>query len=523
MPHRMRIAFASAELSPWASTGGLGEVAAALPKALAAAGCDVAVFVPLYRTVKLAVLQRSGRLVDTGVLSSVWIAGYRLESRIFRLFSAEELRERAGHAGRPEAWSHADDAPESASGPRNSGRLRFFAVDCPVLYDREGIYGHVDEPARFSNFARAVLNTASNLLGGPPDVVHGHDWHAALLPVYLYGPYRHLLPRTAAVLTIHNLAYQGVFSASELASIGLDPALFRPDLLEFHGLLNWMKGGICAADVVTTVSPRYAAEIRTSEFGERLEGVLSYHDRKLVGILNGIDTDVWNPQTDKYLPARFSADDLTGKHQCRAAILKMARMDPSDPHPVLGVVSRLNVQKGLDLLADLVPYLAARSVRLLLLGSGDQALQNRFEQLERDFPRHVRVRIGFEPDLAHLLQGAADAIVMPSRYEPCGLSQMYAMRYGTIPIVRAVGGLADTVVPLTPRSGREQTATGFNYDHDTHKGLQWAIDRALDTFYTDKPSWQNMQQTGMTTDFSWALSAQQYIKVYRIAMHRARE
>lgn len=523
MPHRLRVAFASAELSPWASTGGLGEVAAALPKALAAAGCDVAVFVPLYRTVKTAVLQRSGRLVDTGVQSSVWVGGFRLDSRIFRIFSAEDLAERASHSDRVEAWSHADDASETGAGPRNSGRLRFFAVDCPVLYDREGIYGHVDEPARFSNFARAVLNTSSALLGGPPDVVHGHDWHAALLPVYLYGPYRHLLPRTAAVLTIHNLAYQGVFSASELSTIGLDAALFRPDLLEFHGHLNWLKGGICAADVVTTVSPRYAAEIRTPEFGERLEGVLRFHERKLVGILNGIDTDVWNPQTDKYLPARFSARDLTGKHHCRAAILKMARMDPGDSHPVFGIVSRLNVQKGLDLVADLVPYLAARSVRLLLLGSGDQALQSRFEQLERDFPRHVRVRIGFEPDLAHLLQGAADAVLMPSRYEPCGLSQMYAMRYGTLPIVRAVGGLADTVVPLTPRTAKERTATGFSYEHDTQKGLQWAIDRALDTFYTDQDSWRQMQHTGMKTDFSWAQSAQQYIRVYRVAMHRARE
>lgn len=514
MPQRLRIAFASAELSPWASTGGLGEVAAALPKALAGAGCEVAVYVPLYRAVKTAIMQRNGRLVDTGVQSAVWIGGHRLDSRIFRILGAGE------HPDHPGTWSHAD---EPAPTPQRGGRVRFYAVDCPVLYDREGLYGHVDEPARFSTFARAVLNTASILLGGAPDVVHGHDWHAALLPVYLYGPYRHLLPRTAAVLTIHNLAYQGVFSAAELGTIGLDPALFRPDLLEFHGVLNWLKGGICAADAVTTVSPRYAQEIRTSEFGERLDGVLRFHERKLYGILNGIDTEVWNPQTDRYLPARYSARDLAGKAQCRAAVLKMARMDPQDSHPLFGVVSRLNVQKGLDLVADLVPYLASRSVRLLLLGSGDPALQARFEQLERDFPNHVRVRIGFEPDLAHVLQGGADAMLMPSRYEPCGLTQMYAMRYGTVPIVRAVGGLADTVVPLTPRTAREHTATGFTYDHDTHTGLQWAIDRALETYYTDPVGWRHLQLTGMTTDFSWAVSAQQYLAVYRHAMIRARD
>lgn len=516
MPHRLRIAFASAELSPWASTGGLGEVAAALPKALAGAGCEVAVYVPLYRTVKTAILQRAGRLIDTGVQSAVWIGGHRLDSRIFRILGAGE------HPDHPGTWSHPDERPE-ATPTQRGGRVRYYAVDCPMLYDREGIYGHVDEPARFSNFARAVLNTSSVLLGGPPDVVHGHDWHAALLPVYLYGPYRHLLPRTAAVLTIHNLAYQGVFSATELATIGLDPALFRPDLLEFHGLLNWLKGGICAADAVTTVSPRYAQEIRTSEFGEKLEGVLRFHERKLYGILNGIDTEVWNPQTDRYLPARYSPKDMAGKGQCRAAVLKMAHMDPNDSHPLFGVVSRLNEQKGLDLVADLVPYLASRSVRLLLLGSGDPALQARFEHLEREFPQHVRVRIGFEPDLAHVLQGASDAMLMPSRYEPCGLSQMYAMRYGTVPIVRAVGGLADTVVPLTPRTAREHTATGFTYDHDTHSGLQWAIDRALDTFYTDQPSWRALQHTGMTTDFSWDVSAQQYLAVYRHAMVRARD
>lgn len=516
MPNPLRVAFAAAEVSPWVATGGLGEVAAALPKALAQRGCDVAVYMPLYRTVRTTIATKGARLVDTGAISHVWMGGYRLDSRIFRVVARGEPLEHP-------AWSHEDEAQEgSTDSDPVRGRLRWYAVDCPELFDRDGVYGHADDAARFSTFARAVLNTSHKLLGGHPDIVHAHDWHAALLPVYLAGPYRKLLPHTASAVTIHNLAYQGVFPASELATIGLGPGQFHPDCLEWYGALNWLKGGIATADAITTVSPRYADEIRTVAFGERLEGVLRQHGNRLYGILNGIDNEIWNPAADPYLAKGYDASDLTGKWACRKALLGMARMDPEDRHPVLGIVSRLSSQKGLDLIADLVPYLAARSVRLILLGKGEPALEARYQDLEHRFHNHVRVRIGFEPDLAHVLQAGADAVLMPSRYEPCGLTQMYAMRYGTVPIVRAVGGLYDTVVPVTARTVAEKTATGFTYDHDTQQGLQWAIDRALDVYYTNPDLWRQLMLTGMGTDFSWSRSADRYLAVYGRALRRVR-
>ncbi len=509
----LRVAFAAAEVTPWISTGGLGEVAAALPKALAHRGCDVAVYVPLYAAVRTTIASKGARLVDTGVVSQVWVGGHRLDSQIFRIVARGEPLEHP-------AWSHSDEG--DSAGPSQRGRLRTYAVDCPVLFERDGVYGHRDDAARLSTFARAVLNTAHRLLGGHPDIVHAHDWHASLLPVYLAGPYRRLLPNTASVLTIHNLAYQGTFAASELPTIGLGPELLRPEILEYYGAMNWLKGGIATADAITTVSPRYASEIRTEAYGERMDGVLRTHGNRLYGILNGIDTDIWNPSSDTYLAKGYDASDLSGKAACRQALLRMARMDPDDNHPVFGIVSRLSAQKGLDLLADLVPYLASRSVRLVLLGKGDAALQDRFQQLENQFHNHVRVRIGFEPDLAHVLQAGADAVLMPSRYEPCGLTQMYGMRYGTVPIVRAVGGLYDTVVPATPRTIAEGTATGFTYDHDTLQGLQWAVDRALDVYYSQPQVWRQLMRTGMNTDFSWDRSADRYLAVYGRALGRVR-
>ena len=502
----MRVAFAAAELTPWVSTGGLGEVAAALPKALAQLGCDVAVFVPLYRQVRQNVGSRGARLIDTGATAQVWIGGHRHDSRVFRIDEGSRQAEAAA-------------AQPAVPG---GGSLATYAVDCPALYDRDGVYGHGDDAVRYSNFARVVLYTAHRLLGGHPDIVHAHDWHTALIPLYLEGPLRRALPNTASVLTIHNLAYQGVFPATEIAHLGLDPALLRMERLGFHGGLNWLQGGIAAADAITTVSPRYAEEIRTDHYGENLQGVLGYHQRRLFGVLNGIDTDIWNPATDKHLSAHFDADNMAGKGQCRRAVLAMGNLDGADAHPVFGVVSRFSKQKGLDLVADLVPYLASRSVRLVLLGKGEPALEDRFQRLERDphFSQFVRVRVGFEPDLAHILQAGADAMLMPSRYEPCGLTQMYAMRYGTVPIVRGVGGLYDTVVPATQRTIEEKTATGFTYEHDTLAGLQWAVDRALDTYYTQQPVWQQLQRTGMTTDFSWRQSAQHYLDIYKMAIRR---
>ncbi len=490
----LRVLYVAAECTPWCSTGGLGEVTQALPQALMAAGATVAVCIPLYRDARRKIGERGGRLQDTGATASVWMGGHRLTSRWYRVIPAES------------------DAIAS--------RAPTFACDCPQLFDRDGLYGHGDDDARFSTFCRAALSCSAQLLGGKPHVVHAHDWHTALLPLYLAGGYRQLLPRTRSVLSIHNLAYQGLFPANSLPTIGVGPEWFHADALEFYGAVNWMKGGIAAADAITTVSPRYAEEIQTAEFGERLEGVLRRHRGKLTGILNGIDMDLWNPATDPLLPYHFSQDDLAGKAATRRHLLELARMDPDDPHPVFVGVSRLVAQKGFDLVAELIPYLASRSVRFILLGRGSDAMEYQFHELERFHWPHFRFHPHHDLTLSHVLYAAGDAVLMPSRWEPCGLTQLYAMRYGTVPIVRAVGGLRDTVVHASQHTLGNGTANGFAFEHDTVAGLQWAIDRALDVFYDAPETWRAIQHNGMRRDSAWRGAAEQYLGVYRQILGR---
>jgi starch synthase len=512
---RLKVAFAVAEMAPWCATGGLGDVAGALPEALHASGVDVAVYLPLYRTVRQKVADAGARLVDTGVGSSVWLGGFRVDGRWLRIVPPRREKPL------PEEVVGDDNLPVHGE-ERTAARVPVFVFDCPVLFDRDGLYGHSDDCARFGTFCRAILNCCKKLQSGAPDVMHCHDWHTALIPLFLQGAYRGHLPRTASVFTIHNLAYQGMFPASELPYTGLGPEYFTPDLAEYYGALNLMKGAILSADAVTTVSPRYAQEICTPEFGERLDPVLRHCAGKLVGILNGIDTKVWDPSNDPHLPAAYSASDLDGKRECRRALLTMARMDADDQRPVFGLVTRFARQKGIDLLAELMPYLASRSVRMLLLGQGEPGLESRFRTLEQQFPHHVRVQYAHDAKLAHVLQAGADAMPMPSRYEPCGLSQMYAMRYGTVPIVRAVGGLRDTVVATTRSTLAEGTANGFAFEHDTVDGLKWAIDQALAVFYEERRTWRKLQAHGMAQDFSWRRSARTYQRVFELAAQAQR-
>ncbi len=475
-------------------------MAGALPRALAKLGHDVAVFFPLYRLARRNIANDGATLQDTGAICTVQLGNRRVDSRWLQVHPPAH------------AQSH-----ESGS----AGSLTVYALDCPSLFDRDGLYGHDDDCARFSTFSRGVLASAAWLMRGPPNVFHCHDWHSALIPVFLRGAYRARLPNSASVLTIHNLAYQGVFPAEMLPLAGFGPEAFHPELLEFHGRQNWLKAGIASAQAITTVSPRYADEIRTPAFGERLDGVLRAHGSRLVGIVNGIDTDLWNPQNDHNLISRFSRQDLSGKRLCRRHLLEMARMDPDDPRPVVGIVSRFAAQKGLDLVAELVPYLAGRGVRILLLGQGEPAIERWFQHLEAGFGQHVRVQLAHDPVLAHQVLAGADMTLMPSRYEPCGLSQLYSLRFGTIPVVRGVGGLVDTVVPLTPKTLSEGTATGFVFEHDTLDGLRWAMDQAMSTFYERPAQWQALQRNGMAQDLSWRLSAQKYEQVFRFAVDRA--
>jgi starch synthase len=357
-----------------------------------------------------------------------------------------------------------------------------------------------------------VLETAETLMGGPPDLFHCNDWHTALLPVYLETRYRDIYPRSRSVLTIHNLAHQGMVDKAAMPALGLDWSLFTADRLEHWDTLNLLKGGIAFADAVTTVSPSYAQEILTSEQGFQLEGFLRAHVSNLRGILNGTDSDVWNPETDVHLPAQYGADNLVGKRRCRETLLAECGFQGAAERPVLAVVARLVWQKGLDLLADLAPVLVRWNTRLIVLSSGDPVLEERFQSLAERYPDHIGYKQGFDESLSHRIHAGADMFLMPSRFEPGGLNQKYAMSDGTVPIVHGVGGLKDTVVDCGDNAA---DATGFVFHTANVEPFGFAVKRALHVFRHDRAMWRRLVLNGMQTDFGWRRSAQTYLDLYR--------
>ena len=470
------------EVAPYAKTGGLADVAAGLPAALAALGHDVTVVVPRYREIDCATREVGRCIVPLGAGS--FEAGFG----------------------------------EFIVGPRH----RIVLVDCPALYDRDGLYGvqgtdHPDNAVRFAFLARSALEFLDRVAGWP-DVIHAHDWQAGLVPVYLAaGVVRPATSRPGTVFTIHNLAYQGRF-ANVLSRLGVPERFFRPDGLEFWGEVSFLKGGVTFSDLITTVSPRYSREILTAEYGFGFEGVLQGRVADLVGILNGIDDERWNPQTDPFLPAPYSAVTLGGKATAKRALLDafgLSVVEPERVRPVVGMVSRLVDQKGFDLLAQLPDRLLALDATYVLLGSGERRYESFWQDLATRHPTRVAVRIGFDEALAHLIEGGSDIFLMPSRFEPCGLNQMYSLRYGTVPVVRATGGLADTVIDHAAADG---TGNGFTFVSYEPAALEDALDRAIRT-YRDAETWRRLQQAGMRQDHSWNASAREYVKVYR----RARE
>jgi starch synthase len=485
----LTIAMAASEALPYAKSGGLADVAGALPAQLAALGHRVLLFVPYYRETR---------------------------ARFPHLPRAHEPLDLPfpGHEVRVELLRH-----ELAPG------LSVVLVREDAAFDRPHLYGgpdgdYWDNAGRYALFCRAVL-AALQALGEHPDVIHAHDWQTALLPLYLRhrpdfaGP----LAGTAALLTVHNLAYQGIFPASAMAYTGVPEHLFHPHGVEYYGRINLLKGGLLYADAITTVSPRYSEEIRTPAFGEGLDGVLRERSASLHGILNGVDHERWNPETDPFLPARYSAAAPAGKSRCKEALLQAFGLEGDPAIPLFATISRLADQKGFDLIAAAVPALAARNLRYCILGSGDRHYQDLFVGLARAFPGRIAVRIGYDDALAHLIEAGADCYLMPSRFEPCGLNQMYSLRYGTIPVVRAVGGLVDTVAHFDPARG---TGTGFVFrDYDVN-GLLWAVDEARAAF-SRRQDWSRLRANAMAADFSWEASARRYAELYRsLATHGAR-
>lgn len=478
----MRICQVASELTPFAKTGGLGDVVAALTRWLGRAGHDVRAFLPRYSTLALG---------DAPVYPVDFLQGIEIA------FGA-----------------HRYAASVSTTRLPGSGEW-IYLVDCPALYDRRGIYtSGPDEHRRFAMLSRVAIESCQRM-GWAPDVVHVHDWHAALLPLYLRSVYSwdRLFAGTRTVLTLHNVGYQGVFPAAVAGELGFGD--FLPLLHQDHlaaGRLNFMETGILWADALTTVSITHAREIQTPELGFGLDGLLRQRADRLAGIVNGIDSEEWDPATDPLIPANYDAEDLAGKAECKRALLESLGLAYDERAPVLGVVSRLTYQKGFDLAFEpLVEALSARDLRLVALGTGESRYELAFNALQRRFPNKARHVGAYSNELAHKIEAGADIFLMPSRYEPCGLNQMYSLRYGTPPIVHETGGLADTVEPWNPAKGE---GTGFVFEHPDVPGFRWALGRALAAF-EDRDGWLRLMKNGMSRDFSWDRQIGRYVELYR--------
>jgi starch synthase len=488
----LRVLFVTAEIAPLVKTGGLGDVSAALPLALRRMGVDVRVLVPGYPAVLAAVGVREKPATTIGVLASAGVT---------RIVPAQ--------------------LPNG---------VPLLVVDHPWLFERPGGpyqdpsgMDWVDNAHRFGLFSKvaAMLAADASLLGWQPDILHCNDWHAGLAPAYL----REVAPSQdacATVLTVHNLAYQGIFPREWAKRLELSPSIFTPSGLEFHGSISFMKGGLQFADAITTVSPTYAREIQAGPFGFGLDGVLRARRDALVGILNGIDTDEWDPAHDPLIVQHYDAQNLAGKPVNREALQARLGLPEMGPAPLFGVVSRFVEQKGIDLVADIAERLVELPAQLVVLGTGDTALEQRFGRLAARHPQRIAVQIGFDTVLAHQIEAGVDAFLMPSRFEPCGMNQMYSQRYGTPPIVRATGGLADTVVDCNPATLADGTASGFVFDAASADALLATAQRAAATFAAEG-DWHALQQNGMARDFSWAHAARLHADVYaNVARREAR-
>lgn len=481
MPQSLKIGFAASECVPFAKTGGLGDVAAALPRQLFRDGHDVRPFVPLYGT-----LDRD----------------------------AYELRpvEGAQNVPLPMGWRNLTFSL-MATRPEGS-ELEVYLIDCPELFEREKIYGDDEEEAlRFAGFSAAVLSSCQQMAWAP-DILHVNDWHTALLPLLLRTTYEwdQLFADTRTVLTLHNLGYQGWFPARWIDELGLGKWKHLFDATDLdHGVINFLRCGLMYADAITTVSPTYAREIQSQEHGQGLEGILAARSGRLVGILNGVDTDQWHPENDAYIPHRYSATRLAGKRKNKLYILRQLGLSEALAPPLVGMVTRLTPQKGLDLCLSVLPDVLANSdCRLAILGSGEERYESFFEWLQQRYPSRVAFYRGYSEELAHLIEAGADMFLMPSQYEPCGLNQMYSQIYGTVPIVRRTGGLADSVQNFDPT---DDTGTGIVFDHASPEGLHWALRNAFELF--SKPGkWKAIVRNGMAQDFSWKGPARAYTELY---------
>jgi starch synthase len=486
----MRILFATAEVSPIAKTGGLGDVSGSLPKALAALGHQVTIFMPFYRQAREWFVAHGETVEEAIPATQILWANWAAEATFLQ--------------------------------------ARLPGTDIPLImvanddfFHRDQIYsprsdGYDDGVERYAFFCRAIIH-ACEVLDIAPDVVHAHDWHTALLPIYLHSGLRSsdAFQNARSVYTVHNLSYQGIGRRAQFSVLGLHTRYWAPDALEHYGDLNLMKGGIIFADQVTTVSPNYAREIQTSALGAGLDGVLRSLSFKLSGILNGIDTQLWNPATDPNIPSNYSREQMNGKAICKRALLGEAKLSNKPKTPLLCFVSRLVDQKGLDLLIPVLGRIVRAGAQAVILGSGEARYEAALERIGDEQNDRCRVWIGFDSAQAHRIYAGSDILLMPSIYEPCGLNQMYALRYGTLPIVRLTGGLADSVIPFD--GSNADAANGFGFVAPSPADLYLAAWLAI-LNYRQARDWKQLQANAMAADFSWDHSARQYEQVYLRAM-----
>jgi starch synthase len=484
----MRIAIVAAEIAPWAKAGGLADVIGALPKALKEAGADPVVILPGYRS-----------LLDA--LSPTPIG--------------PELRVPFGTSLEPFTVLRAD-----------CEGVPLYLIDNPACFGREGVYGERGTPypdnfRRYVIFGRAAALTAAELIH--PDVVHAHDWHAAMAPIAMRADpaLRERLRGALAIFTVHNLAFQGLFEAGDFPLLNLDPAYFSVDFLEFWGRLNLMKGAVMLSDGVSTVSPTYAREIaHDPELGFGLEGVFRSRGDRFTGILNGADYTQWDPAGDLMIPYRYSGADPAGKKLCIQALREEFHLPQDATRPLIGMVTRLTAQKGTDLLMDAMEALMKLDLQMVMLGSGEPAAEEFFRQAALRYADRLGVRIGFDDALAHRIQAGSEILLMPSRFEPCGLTQMYALRYGNAALVRATGGLRDTVTEFDPETG---TGNGFRFDEYRAEALFSACARALEV-YRNPQAWMRLMANAFAADFSWARAAREYLDWFaRLRFERAEQ
>lgn len=482
----MKILMVASEAEPYAKTGGLADVIGALPAALAERGHEPAVVLPLYRAVQLE--------NPTVVFDSLPIQ-MGADVHVARIVSI-------------------------ADGPTKT-----YFVDYPPYFDREGFYGtaegdYPDNSHRFLLLSHAAIEIAKQDF--QPDLIHCHEWQSGMLPVLLKTVYRDdpAAARLPVLFTIHNLGYQGSFEPSILAELGLPGELFAVDGLEFYGKVSYLKGGIFFADALTTVSEAYAREIQTKEYGHGMDGLLRARRDVLSGVINGVDYRRWDPRTDQHIAAHYSSDDLAGKQVCKRDLLESCHLPLDDSNrPVIGIISRMAMQKGADLLAEAADELMAADLNVVVLGDGDPYYVQLLTALHRQYPQKLGLTVAHDEAKAHKIEAGADLFLMPSRYEPCGLNQMYSMKYGTVPVVRATGGLDDTVDPFDPETGG---GTGFKFKDATAPAMMAAIRQALQA-YADRPLWKRLMRNGMAQDYSWRHVVPKYEQVYEklVASHRS--